>query len=168
MEAIARKPGGPDGRSQASRLMLVRADGCRVCLGLDSVEGLYEPADAANGEATLPIDGSRLPLVSWNEVAGIAPRSEEVPALMLVVRTPSGRVGLAAQACLGVRDTAFASTPLLPTKLADESGECWCFVHLLDRLPHFVVDPRALERAVALRRTAGSTTPAAGGDATAP
>lgn len=160
MEPIARSPGGPDGRRHVSRLMLVRADGCRVCFGLDSVDGLFELADAAEGEATLPIGGERVPLVSWNEVVGLPPLPGDGATLLLVVRTPSGRVGLAVDACIGVRDAAFSSA-LLPTRLAGGTGECCCFVHLLDRQPHFIVDPRALEDAVA-RRSAARPTPEGG------
>ena len=141
--------GAGDGHG-GNRLMLVIADGCRVGVGLESVEGIFEIAPRGEpGTATLP-DGESVPLVHWSEIAGVeSPR--EATAWMMLVRTPLGRVGLAADTCLGVRDGAFSGRSLLPTRLRGPDGEPWCFVHLLDRRAHFIVDPRAIGEAAKAR-----------------
>ena len=135
----------------ATRLMLVVADGCRVGVALDSVEGVYDllRADAPDC-ARLP-DGAAIPLVAWSEIAGVPPaaQSPEAPHVM-VVRTASGPIGFAADACLGVRDVSFARPPL-PTALVAASGDPLCLLLSLDRRPHFLLDPRALADTLAAR-----------------
>jgi hypothetical protein len=154
MNASDKDPAVEAGRRHGSRLMLVLADGCRVCLGLDSVEGVYEVAGAGT-EIALP-DATTVPVVSWAEITGVAPPAEaRAPAQVVIVRTRGSRIGLAAEACLGVRDAAFGTTPVLPTRLTDGSGEVLCFVHVIDRRPHFILDPRALDAVV--RRRARDT-----------
>jgi hypothetical protein len=157
MNAIEREPGAPGVGRQDSRLMLVLADGCRVCVGLDAIEGVFEIAGSGT-ELALPPDGDRIPVVSWAEASGApGPADTAAPSQVVVVRTQGGRVGLAAQACLGLRDAAFGRAAVLPTRLADGAGEVLCFVHMIDRRPHFILDPRALALAVRARsRAAGN------------
>ncbi len=149
-----------DGRGAGARLMLVVSEGCRLGMGLESVDGVFDLPAAASGESAPLPDGGSVPLLRWSEVAGVAPASSPPAApLMLVVRTACGPVGLAAQSCLGVREARFTAGPLLPTRLLGPAGDALCFVHLLDHRPYFLVDPQALAQAVARR----STSPAASG-----
>ncbi|HZR81362.1 MAG TPA: hypothetical protein VFD92_09740 [Candidatus Binatia bacterium] len=142
--------------------MLVLADGCRVCVGLDSVDGVFELSAPGDREAVVPGAGGRLPLVTWGELIGVPPPADAAPpSQVMVVRTPAGRVALAAQACLGIREASFGTAPVLATTLADGAGEPRCFVHLIDRRPHFILDPRAIAQALAARDAA----PAGAGDA---
>jgi CheW-like domain len=148
MRANDREPGAADGVCQGRRLMLVRAEGCRICVALDSVTGILELADGGTPDGGDRARHGDLPVVAWRDVVGVPPPEDHpAPAYVLVVRTPSGPVGLRIEACLGVQDVSFLGSPVLPTRLTDEWGEVRCFVHLIDRRPHFIVDPRALAQA---------------------
>jgi len=143
--------GAPESHGQGSRLMLVLAEGCRICVSLDSVEGVFErpPATPAGGdERAGPPGRASLRVVSWADLVGVPPPAGSGEAEhVLVVRTPAGRVALAIDACLGVRDSSFLGAPVLPTRLTDATGDSLCFVHMIDRRPHFILDPRALAHA---------------------
>ena len=154
---------GAEAHPHATRLMLVVADGCRVGVALDSVDGVYDllRADAPDS-ARLP-DGLAIPLVAWNEVAGVPPPALAVEAQhVMVVRTASGPIGFAADACLGVRDVSFAKPPL-PTSLVGSSGDPLCLLLSLDRRPHFLLDPRALADALSARVKTTAHEAASGG-----
>lgn len=151
MHAEERESSDLPSRRHVSRLMLVLADGCRVCVALEAVEGVFDLA-AEGGEDSPDAGDSRLPVVRWGDLIGVPPPAgAPPPSQMLVLRTPAGRAALAVERCLGVRDAAFGSAAVLPTTWTDGSGEAWCWIHLLDGKTHFILDPRALDRASSSR-----------------
>ena len=59
------------------RLMLVRAHGCRICVALDAVEGIFDVgAGAAAATSATLANGSTVPLVDWGDVTGVGAGAE--------------------------------------------------------------------------------------------
>ena len=60
---------GTEDERNGIRLMLVRAHGCRICVALDAVEGIFDvgAGAAAAASATLA-HGTTVPLVEWGDV----------------------------------------------------------------------------------------------------
>jgi chemotaxis protein histidine kinase CheA len=126
------------------RLMLVRAHGCRICVALDAVEGIFDlGADVAAPTATLP-SGLTVPLVDWGDVTGVAAESDDPSPQAMVLRTTNGPVGLRIDGCLGMRTVSLARTPPMPTRLRDAAGSPLCFLLMLDGRPHLMLEPRGL------------------------
>lgn len=148
--------GTVEGEGHGIRMMLVRAHGCRICMALDAVEGIFE-VDADRHAPAALVQDSNLPLVDWAQVSGVpAEPVESAPGKVqvMVVRTPAGPVGLRIDACLGVRSVSFARTPPMPTRLRDEAGSPLCFLLPFDGRPHLLLEPRGL-----LARLAGGERP---------
>ena len=137
--------GVAESESHGIRLMLVRAHGCRICVALDAVEGIFDLAPGAEPSTlTLP-HGARIPVVDFADVTGGgADPSAEGPRHVMVLRTANGPVGLRVDACLGVRSVSLARTPPMPTRLTDASGSPLCFLLMLDGRPHLMLEPRGL------------------------
>jgi chemotaxis protein histidine kinase CheA len=127
------------------RLMLVRAHGCRICVALDAVEGIFDRDPDGRAPAVSSTTGATVPVVDWADVTGVGADScdDEQPQVM-VLRTPNGPVGLRIDACLGVRTVSLARTPPMPTRLRDTSGSPLCFLLMLDGRPHLMLEPRGL------------------------
>lgn len=136
---------GTEDERSGIRLMLVRAHGCRICVALDAVEGIFDvgPGAAAASSATLA-HGTTVPLLDWGDVTGVPPGAEEPSGQIMVLRTPGGPVGLRIDACLGVRSVSLARTPPMPTRLRDAAGSPLCFLLMLDGRPHLMLEPRGL------------------------
>ncbi len=132
------------------RLMLVRADGCRICVALDAVEGVFELDDPRR--ASLDLAQGAVPIVDWGQVTGVASDGDPGARQVMVLRVGGKLVGLRIEACLGVRSVSLARTPPMPTKLTDESGEPLCFLLMLDGRPHLMLEPRGLLARVARPR----------------
>jgi len=129
-----------DGERHGIRLMLVRAHGCRICVALDAVEGIFD-REAAAGAAS----GGSVPVVDWADVTGVgADACDDAQPQIMVLRTPGGSVGLRIDACLGVRNVSLAHTPPMPTRLRDASGGPLCFLLMLEGRPHLMLEPRGL------------------------
>lgn len=125
------------------RLMLVRADGCRICVALDAVEGVFE-LDGDPRRATLDLPQGAVPIIDWGQVTGVATDGDPGARQVMVLRVGDKLVGLRVEACLGVRSVSLARTPPMPTRLTDESGEPLCFLLMLDARPHLMLEPRGL------------------------
>jgi chemotaxis protein histidine kinase CheA len=126
------------------RLMLVRTHGCRICVALDAVEGIFElGADASAATMTLP-SGTTVPLVDWADVTGAGTDGDDTATQAMVLRTASGPVALRIDGCLGVRTVSLARTPPMPTRLRDAAGSPLCFLLMLDGRPHLMLEPRGL------------------------
>lgn len=136
---------GTEDEKNGIRLMLVRAHGCRICVALDAVEGIFDVGTgaAAASSATLA-HGTTVPLVDWGDVTGVPAGAEEPSGQIMVLRTPGGPVGLRIDACLGVRSVSLARTPPMPTRLRDATGSPLCFLLMLDGRPHLMLEPRGL------------------------
>jgi chemotaxis protein histidine kinase CheA len=138
--------GGADGERHGIRLMLVQAHGCRICVALDAVEGIFDrTADGA--WSTLPTsNGVSVPIVDWADVTGVGmdPSEDDGARHVMVLRTANGPVGLRVDSCLGVRSVSLARTPPMPTRLTDASGSPLCFLLMLDGRPHLMLEPRGL------------------------
>jgi len=133
-----------EGERHGIRLMLVRTHGCRICVALDAVEGIFEH-DTAAGTTTCEVAGATVPLVDWANVTGVACESPgEESHQVMVLRTASGLVGMRIDACLGVRTVSLARTPPMPTRLTDSAGSPLCFLLMLDGRPHLMLEPRGL------------------------
>ncbi|MDG2303658.1 MAG: hypothetical protein P8R42_03215 [Candidatus Binatia bacterium] len=137
--------GGVDSRTSGStgaRMLLLRAEGCLVCLALDVVEGVFAyPAEEGSRQASVDV-------VGWKDVSGMG--SDQPPperGSLVIVRTDAGSIGLRAEECLGVRDVSFLESPPIPTRLAEKEGRPLCYLLLVDRQPHFLIEPQALSRA---------------------
>ena len=125
--------------------MLVRAHGCRICVALDAVEGIFDLGSDADPHTLTTGQGASVPIVDWGDVTGVAadPACELAPHVM-VLRTVNGPVGLRVDTCLGVRSVSLARTPPMPTRLIDASGSPLCFLLMLDGRPHLMLEPRGL------------------------
>ncbi len=136
---------GTEDEKNGIRLMLVRAHGCRICVALDAVEGIFDVGTgaAAASSATLA-HGTTVPLVDWGDVTGVPAGAEEPSGQIMVLRTPGGPVGLRIDACLGVRSVSLARPPPMPTRLRDATGSPLCFLLMLDGRPHLMLEPRGL------------------------
>jgi hypothetical protein len=122
-------------------MLLLRADGCLLGLALDAVDGVFAHREE---EAAAP----EVDVVTWTEVSGFGnPSPAKEGDAVVLVRAEGGRVALRADACLGVRDVSFLETPPVPTRLVDGDEHPLCYLVLLDRQPHFLIEPRALVRA---------------------
>lgn len=131
-----------DSERHGIRLMLVRTHGCRICVALDAVEGIFDRdvASAAPGWAA-----SGVPVVDWADVTGVgAEACDDAQPQVMVLRTPNGPVGLRIDSCLGVRTVSLAHTPPMPTRLRDASGSPLCFLLMLEGRPHLMLEPRGL------------------------
>ena len=125
--------------------MLVRAHGCRICVALDAVEGIFDVgAGAAAASSATIAHGTTVPLVDWGDVTGVEPGAEEPSGQIMVLRTPGGPIGLRIDTCLGVRSVSLARTPPMPTRLRDAAGSPLCFLLMLDGRPHLMLEPRGL------------------------
>jgi hypothetical protein len=133
---------GALGEQARTRLLIARASGCLVAVGLDCIDAVIE-------RAQVPGD---LQVVALEDVTGAPPQYERSADLVAVLRTPSGPIGLAIEACIGVRVVSLASAPPIPTRLCDSSGAALCFVLLLDGTPYVLLEPRALQASL-VRRT---------------
>lgn len=124
-----------------ARMLLLRAEGCLLCLALDAVVGVFSSDDESR-RGTAPI-------VDWTSVSGIG-RRESAPTSggsLVLVRTDSRIVGLRVDGCLGVRDVSFLESPPIPTRLLEKEGRPVCYLLMVDRQPHFLIEPHALARA---------------------
>jgi len=137
--------GSVESERHGIRLMLVRAHGCRICVALDAVEGIFDLGPGADPHTMTMTQGTTLPVVDWADVTGVAvdPAAEAARHVM-VLRTMNGPVGLRVDACLGVRSVSLARTPPMPTRLTDASGSPLCFLLMLDGRPHLMLEPRGL------------------------
>jgi len=145
--------------------MLVRADGCRVCVALDAVEGIFDlDGDQRQSTITLP-QGDVVPVVDWGQVTGAGSEGDVRGHQVMVLRANGKLVGLRIDACLGVRSVSLARTPPMPTRLVDATGQPLCFLLMLDARPHLMLEPRALLARVA---PAEPSEPAGGREAAAP
>lgn len=133
-------------------MLLLRADGCLLCLALDVVEGVFADSDTESAS-------SALATVSWSAVSGVQ-GSATGPSggCLVVVRTDAGKVGLRAETCLGVRDVSFVESPPIPTRMLGKNGQPLCYLVLVDRRPHFLIEPRALADATSEGRPARAGT----------
>jgi hypothetical protein len=134
-------------RGAETRVLLLRADGCVLCVALDAVQGVHACDGVSQDAVTLP-GARRIPAVRWTAISGvrgIEPRPR--PRWVAVVRTPAGPVALEAEDCLGVRAVSLLESPPVPTHLVDASGSPLCYLVLLDERPCFLLEPRALNRA---------------------
>jgi len=130
------------GGSTGARMLLLRAEGCLLCMALDVVEGVF-PHPIEEGAEFSSVD-----VVDWAAVSGLGSASTpSTPGTLVVVRTETGPIGLRADACLGVRDVSFLATPPIPTRLLTKEGRPLCYLVLVDRQPHFLLEPQALVRA---------------------
>jgi chemotaxis protein histidine kinase CheA len=137
--------GSADSERQGIRLMLVRAHGCRICVALDAVEGIFDGGPGADATALTTASGGSVPVVDWADVTGVEVDPAETPApQVMVLRTVNGPVGLRVDACLGVRTVSLARTPPMPTRLTDATGSPLCFLLMLDGRPHLMLEPRGL------------------------
>jgi hypothetical protein len=125
-----------------TRLLIARAGGCLVAVGLECIDAVIERAKAP----------SDLQVVALEDVTGAPPQCERRADLVAVLRTPSGSIGLSIEECIGVRVVSLASAPPIPTRLCDSGGAALCFVLLLDGTPHVLLEPRALQASL-VRRT---------------
>ena len=134
--------------------MLVRAHGCRICVALDAVEGIFDLGSDADPHTLTTGQGASVPVVDWGDVTGVVADAagEHAPHVM-VLRTVNGSVGLRIDSCLGVRSVSLARTPPMPTRLTDANGSPLCFLLMLDGRPHLMLEPRGL--AARLGHTAG-------------
>lgn len=125
--------------------MLVRAHGCRICVALDAVEGIFDLGSDGDPPALTTGPGANVPIVDWGDVTGVGadPAGAVAPHVM-VLRTVNGPVGLRVDACLGVRSVSLARTPPMPTRLTDANGSPLCFLLMLDGRPHLMLEPRGL------------------------
>lgn len=107
-----------------------------MCLPLDAVENVFEHSDAGCSEVETR---------TWSSIAGFdgAPRPASTTA-KVVLRTPQGRIGLAIEKCLGVRDVSFQETTPIPTRIVDQNGRPLCHLLPLDGRAYFFLEPRAL------------------------
>jgi chemotaxis signal transduction protein len=129
--------------------MLVRADGCRICVALDAVEGIFD-LDGDERRSTIALaNGAQVPIVDWGQVTGVASAGDAGGRQVMVLRTGGRLVGLRVDACLGVRSVSLARTPPMPTRLADATGQPLCFLLMLDARPHLMLEPRGLLARVA-------------------
>lgn len=136
---------GTEDERNGIRLMLVRAHGCRIGVALDAVEGIFDVgAGAAAATSATLANGTTVPLVDWGDVTGVGAGAEEPSGQIMVLRTPSGPIGLRIDACLGMRAVSLARTPPMPTRLRDASGSPLCFLLMLDGRPHLMLEPRGL------------------------
>jgi hypothetical protein len=112
------------------RLMLVRTHGCRICVALDAVEGIFElGADASAATMTLP-SGTTVPLVDWADVTGAGTDGDDTATQAMVLRTASGPVALRIDGCLAcARSRSHARRRCRPgcaTPPAARSASCSC------------------------------------------
>jgi chemotaxis protein histidine kinase CheA len=148
--------GGADGERHAIRLMLVRAHGCRICVALDAVEGVFESGDG-DAASALGAAGAAVPIVDWSDVTGVpGAAADDGAKQVMVLRTANGSVGLRIDSCLGVRSVSLARTPPMPTRLTDASGSPLCFLLMLDGRPHLMLEPRGLLTRVGHGAAAGT------------
>lgn len=133
--------GGEDSVSdhrRGARVLVLRADGCRLCVALDVVDGMF-PIDPGKER-----EAPRVETVRWRDVTGVNAGAATADATSLVVvRTPNGPVGLAVDDCIGVRDVSFLESPPIPTRWTDASERPLSYLLLLDGTPHVLVEPRA-------------------------
>ncbi len=127
-------------------MLLLRAEGCLLCVALDVVEGVFaHPAQEGSRQASVEV-------VDWTDVSGVGrDLGTSTGGSLVLVRTASGPVGLRTDACLGVRDISFLESPPIPTRLLEKEGRPLCYLLLVDRQPHFLIEPQALTRAVEQR-----------------
>jgi hypothetical protein len=137
------------------RVVVLLADGCRVCIGIEALEGVYDaPGDREHDCAVLP-DGRSVPLIDWRDVTQSEVSSDVSPPprrVCGVLRTKAGALALAADACAGIRELSFVAAPPSPTRLEDPDGEPLCFFFQLDGAPHFLLEPEAVVQAAKRRR----------------
>ncbi|MEW6270134.1 MAG: chemotaxis protein CheW [Thermodesulfobacteriota bacterium] len=136
--------GSFEGERNGIRLMLVRTHGCRICVALDAVEGIFEQHGAADGATFTLAHGATIPLVDWATVTGVPAERPADETQVMVLRSATGLVGLRIGACLGVRSVSLARTPPMPTRLTDAAGSPLCFLLMLDGRPHLMLEPRGL------------------------
>jgi hypothetical protein len=137
--------------STGARMLLLRAEGCSLCVALDVVEGVYEHP-AGEGSRSASID-----VVDWTDVSGFGPGGmPQARGSLVVIRTNAGPIGLQTDACLGVREVSFLETPPIPTRLLDEGGRPLCYLLRVDGQAHFLIEPHALTRARDGRRDTAS------------
>ena len=147
--------GGEESRRSGTvgaRMLLLRAESCLLCLALDAVVGVF-PSDDESRRDTAPI-------VDWTAVSGIG-RRESAPTSegsLVLVRTASGMVGLRVDGCLGVRDVSFLESPPIPTRLLEKEGRPLGYLLMVDRQPHFLIEPHALARAAEEQRPTSPAT----------
>jgi chemotaxis protein histidine kinase CheA len=136
---------GTEDERNGIRLMLVSAHGCRICVALDAVEGIFDVGAGAAAASTATLaHGTTVPLVDWGDVTGVGAGAEEPSGQIMVLHTPAGPVGLRIDACLGMRSVSLARTPPMPTRLRDANGGPLCFLLMLDGRPHLMLEPRGL------------------------
>jgi chemotaxis protein histidine kinase CheA len=136
---------GTEDERNGIRLMLVRAHGCRICVALDAVEGIFDVGAGAAAASTATLaNGTTVPLVDWGDVTGVGAGAEEPSGQVMVLRTPGGPVALRIDACLGMRSVSLSRTPPMPTRLRDANGGPLCFLLMLDGRPHLMLEPRGL------------------------
>ncbi len=137
------------------RMMLVRAHGCRICVALDAVEGIFDRGSDPHAPTVTVAPGTTVPAVDWADVTGVgADACDDAQPQVMVLRTPSGPVGLRIDACLGVRTVSLAHTPPMPTRLRNASGSPLCFLLMLEGRPHLMLEPRGLAGRLAPATTA--------------
>jgi hypothetical protein len=146
---------GAEDERHGVRLMLVRADGCRICVALDAVEGIFD-LEGEERRSTLALpNGGTVPIVDWGQVTGVAGEGDGGGRQVMVLRADGRLVGLRVDACLGVRSVSLARTPPMPTRLVDGNGQPLCFLLMLDARPHLMLEPRGLTTRIARREHDG-------------
>lgn len=138
-------------------MLLLRAEECLLCVALDVVEAVHEQR-ANEGSRAEPVD-----VVDWASVSGLGQGSDRANGSLVVVRTPSGPIGLHVDACLGIRDVSFLDATPVPSRRQSPEGRPLCFLLHIDGRPHFLIEPGALtyarEAQVAGRNSATGTAP---------
>lgn len=158
--------GGAESDRHAIRLMLVRAQGCRICVALDAVEGVFDRGPGDDPATFTTAAGAPVPIVDWGDVTGVgAAEGGDGAEQVMVLRTLHGPVGLRVECCLGVRSVSLARTPPMPTRLTDGNGGPLCFLLMLDGRPHLMLEPRGLFTRLGHGAAAGA---AGAGDAATP
>lgn len=127
-------------------LLLVEAAGCRIALRAELVEEVLEPHDGEDagggGHGPEPTHGGEERTVQWGELLGL-PSARRTP-LRVVLRTPAGRAGLAADRFLGIRRVPLAATDPRPTLLLSRAGRPACHLLCVEGRPVFLLDPGIL------------------------
>ena len=117
-------------------MLVVRADGCSLCLPLDAVVNVIEHG----AETELPGE-----VRTWSGIAGLEATSGGGSTTATVsLHSTAGIAGLAIEKCVGVREVSLRENTPIPTQLVDGSGSPLCHLLLLDGQPHFLLEPRAL------------------------
>ena len=132
-------------------MLVVRADGCSLCLPIDAVVSVLEHG----AKTELPGE-----VRTWSSITGLEPATGPGATTATVsLRTTAGIAGLKIEKCMGVREVSLRETAPIPTQFVDSSGSPLCHLLLIDGRPHFLLEPRALLEAKAATQQAR---PAAG------